>query len=185
MEERREEDQRETGKERRRRRRRRRRKEKRGELLSKRGIKTRCSTTELGNIKDGTIIERKRRHECIPLVTKMTKSKPLTAPERRTNDVFDEESIAVRSRWRNLAAFWILGLCNNYGYVVMLSAAHDILESKFGTTVSISLFHSFRRRISFAFRVGELAWWGKEKENSILSLFSPSLPSYRIQETIK
>ncbi|PBC34382.1 battenin [Apis cerana] len=64
----------------------------------------------------------------------MTKSKPLTAPERRTNDVFDEESIAVRSRWRNLAAFWILGLCNNYGYVVMLSAAHDILESKFGTT---------------------------------------------------
>lgn len=87
----------------------------------------------------------------------MTKSKPLTAPERRTNDVFDEESIAVRSRWRNFAAFWILGLCNNYGYVVMLSAAHDILESKFGTTVSITyiLFHSFRRRISFAFRRGE------------------------------
>lgn len=52
----------------------------------------------------------------------------------RNNDVFDEESVAVRSRWRNLAAFWVLGLCNNYGYVVMLSAAHDILVSKFGTT---------------------------------------------------
>lgn len=30
--------------------------------------------------------------------------------------------------WRDLVAFWFLGLCNNYGYVVMLSAAHDILE---------------------------------------------------------
>ncbi|XP_033188049.1 battenin [Bombus vosnesenskii] len=65
----------------------------------------------------------------------MAKGKPLTVSERRANDVFDEESIAVRSRWRNFAAFWILGLCNNYGYVVMLSAAHDILESKFGTTM--------------------------------------------------
>lgn len=31
--------------------------------------------------------------------------------------------------WRDLVAYWILGLCNNYGYVVMLSAAHDIVES--------------------------------------------------------
>lgn len=71
-------------------------------------------------------------------MARMAKGKPLTAPERRTTDAFDEESVAVRSRWRNFAAFWVLGLCNNYGYVVMLSAAHDILESKFGATVSIS-----------------------------------------------
>jgi len=32
---------------------------------------------------------------------------------------------------RLLTAFWILGLCNNYGYVVMLSAAHDILGDRF------------------------------------------------------
>lgn len=32
-----------------------------------------------------------------------------------------------RSLWRDLTAYWILGLCNNYGYVVMLSAAHDII----------------------------------------------------------
>lgn len=32
-----------------------------------------------------------------------------------------------RSLWRDLSAYWILGLCNNYGYVVMLSAAHDII----------------------------------------------------------
>lgn len=30
-------------------------------------------------------------------------------------------------RWRDLTAYWLLGLCNNYGYVVMLSAAHDII----------------------------------------------------------
>lgn len=29
---------------------------------------------------------------------------------------------------RNLAAFWLLGLCNNFAYVIMLSAAHDILH---------------------------------------------------------
>lgn len=31
-------------------------------------------------------------------------------------------------RWRDLTAYWILGLCNNYGYVVMLSAAHDVIK---------------------------------------------------------
>lgn len=30
-------------------------------------------------------------------------------------------------RWRDLTAYWILGLCNNFGYVVMLCAAHDII----------------------------------------------------------
>uniref|UniRef100_A0A7E4UQF1 Battenin n=1 Tax=Panagrellus redivivus TaxID=6233 RepID=A0A7E4UQF1_PANRE len=29
---------------------------------------------------------------------------------------------------RNLIAFWLLGLCNNFAYVIMLSAAKDILE---------------------------------------------------------
>lgn len=42
-----------------------------------------------------------------------------------------EEVSPKATRWRNLVAFWILGLCNNYGYVVMLSAAHDILQDKF------------------------------------------------------
>lgn len=32
-------------------------------------------------------------------------------------------------RWRDLMAFWLLGMCNNYGYVIMLSAAHDIIKS--------------------------------------------------------
>ncbi|KAK5600711.1 hypothetical protein CRENBAI_011867 [Crenichthys baileyi] len=33
-------------------------------------------------------------------------------------------------KWRNWIGFWLLGLCNNFAYVVMLSAAHDILEKQ-------------------------------------------------------
>ncbi|XP_074552262.1 battenin [Halichoeres trimaculatus] len=32
--------------------------------------------------------------------------------------------------WRNWSGFWLLGLCNNFAYVVMLSAAHDILKKQ-------------------------------------------------------
>lgn len=35
-----------------------------------------------------------------------------------------------RSQWKNAVGFWILGLCNNFSYVVMLSAAHDILKQE-------------------------------------------------------
>lgn len=38
--------------------------------------------------------------------------------------------------WRDYVAYWMLGLCNNYGYVVMLSAAHDII-GRFGSEVSV------------------------------------------------
>lgn len=49
----------------------------------------------------------------------------------------DVESNEVQkvNKIRNLVAFWILGLCNNYGYVVMLSAAHDILKERFDVSL--------------------------------------------------
>lgn len=51
--------------------------------------------------------------------------------ERKTSQA-DDEIATTTTRdpriWRDLVAYWFLGLCNNYGYVVMLSAAHDILE---------------------------------------------------------
>ncbi|XP_010621829.1 battenin isoform X1 [Fukomys damarensis] len=34
------------------------------------------------------------------------------------------------AQWKNVVGFWILGLCNNFSYVVMLSAAHDILRQE-------------------------------------------------------
>nr|XP_034992100.1 battenin isoform X1 [Zootoca vivipara]XP_034992101.1 battenin isoform X1 [Zootoca vivipara] len=39
-----------------------------------------------------------------------------------------ETTLDACSQWRNNVGFWLLGLCNNFAYVVMLSAAHDILS---------------------------------------------------------
>lgn len=41
--------------------------------------------------------------------------------------------------WRNILSFWILGLCNNYGFVVMLSAAYDIIKRFDAVSVRIRL----------------------------------------------
>ena len=40
------------------------------------------------------------------------------------------KSNQTNEKLRNLFAYWIFGLCNNYGYVVMLSAANDILHKQ-------------------------------------------------------
>lgn len=44
------------------------------------------------------------------------------------NDIEKQRKRRDPQQWRDLVAYWILGLCNNYGYVVMLSAAHDIID---------------------------------------------------------
>uniref|UniRef100_A0A673VLL4 Battenin n=1 Tax=Suricata suricatta TaxID=37032 RepID=A0A673VLL4_SURSU len=46
-----------------------------------------------------------------------------TAPEPRS-PLLDRPG----ALWKNAVGFWLLGLCNNFSYVVMLSAAHDILS---------------------------------------------------------
>ncbi|XP_058130305.1 battenin [Anopheles ziemanni] len=51
-----------------------------------------------------------------PSVVPLTEDDPEQAPPKD------------KGLWRDLVAYWILGLCNNYGYVVMLTAAHDILK---------------------------------------------------------
>uniref|UniRef100_A0A0N5AMN0 Battenin n=1 Tax=Syphacia muris TaxID=451379 RepID=A0A0N5AMN0_9BILA len=40
----------------------------------------------------------------------------------------EENNVNPRPKLRDELAFWILGLCNNFAYVVMLSAAEDILS---------------------------------------------------------
>lgn len=47
------------------------------------------------------------------------------------------ESISDDHKWRNILSFWMLGLCNNYGFVVMLSAAFDIIKRFDGVSVNI------------------------------------------------
>uniref|UniRef100_T1JBF2 Battenin n=1 Tax=Strigamia maritima TaxID=126957 RepID=T1JBF2_STRMM len=44
-----------------------------------------------------------------------------------------------RNKIRNLTGFWLLGLCNNYAYVIMLSAAHDILGTNFSNNTGTSI----------------------------------------------
>lgn len=44
-------------------------------------------------------------------------------------NVAEEEKFKDSARWRDLISYWIFGMCNNYGYVIMLSAAHDIIKS--------------------------------------------------------
>ncbi|EAT38159.1 AAEL009909-PB [Aedes aegypti] len=56
----------------------------------------------------------------------MTTTSAAAEDERSLND--DDQRPRDRGLWRDLVAYWILGLCNNYGYVVMLTAAHDILK---------------------------------------------------------
>lgn len=55
----------------------------------------------------------------------------------------DNVTTEDRSLWRDLLAFWILGLCNNYGYVVMLCAAHDIINKFDKSEVNFLHFFSF------------------------------------------
>lgn len=48
------------------------------------------------------------------------------------------QSHQEQRNYGNLVAYWILGLCNNFGYVVMLSAAHDILSENFNQNAEVS-----------------------------------------------
>ncbi|XP_054851524.1 battenin [Eublepharis macularius] len=48
--------------------------------------------------------------------------------EDESSFVESEATVDTCKKWRNIAGFWLLGLCNNFAYVVMLSAAHDILS---------------------------------------------------------
>lgn len=48
--------------------------------------------------------------------------------DKDSSEYAEEPIIQDKALWRDLLAFWILGLTNNYGYVVMLSAAHDIID---------------------------------------------------------
>ncbi len=43
-----------------------------------------------------------------------------------------EESRRRRTQWRNDAAFWLLGLINNSGYVIMMAVAKDIVPGAVG-----------------------------------------------------
>lgn len=54
-------------------------------------------------------------------------------PTRHQEDVKNNNNLKRNDKegeiWRNLLAYWILGLCTEIGYIIIISAAHDILHS--------------------------------------------------------
>jgi hypothetical protein len=64
---------------------------------------------------------------------------------------------ADKGLWRDLVAYWFFGLCNNFGYVVMLTAAHDIIDELSGAVVSLfyELLKDFRVIFDIRFRLGK------------------------------
>lgn len=67
-------------------------------------------------------------------------SRPSTSQQTPSNDnpitqTMHDQTIRDDHQWRNVLSFWILGLCNNYGFVVMLSAAYDIIKRFDGFSV--------------------------------------------------
>lgn len=50
-----------------------------------------------------------------------------------------DQQVQDDHNWRNILSFWVLGLCNNYGFVVMLSAAYDIIKRFDSVSVRIIL----------------------------------------------
>lgn len=47
--------------------------------------------------------------------------------------------------WRNVIAYWLLGLTTEFGYVLIISAAHDILQS-FGSNSNVIDLFSIRSK---------------------------------------
>ncbi|CRL01715.1 CLUMA_CG014931, isoform A [Clunio marinus] len=71
-------------------------------------------------------------------------SKQVIAVEKNDKEITTENDDAIKDveesvekvkdpgLWRDLVAYWMFGLCNNFGYVVMLTAAHDIINELSG-----------------------------------------------------
>ncbi|PIO60856.1 CLN3 protein [Teladorsagia circumcincta] len=49
-------------------------------------------------------------------------------PYRKIAMTYDSKSSTTTTDVRNMISFWIFGMCNNFGFSVMLSAAQDILN---------------------------------------------------------
>lgn len=52
---------------------------------------------------------------------------PTTNSHTETNNNLKKKS-ADPQLWRDVLAYWILGFCTEFGYVVMIAAANDILH---------------------------------------------------------
>lgn len=69
-----------------------------------------------------------------------------SAPSAQMSYNHEDEPVVLQPRepLRNCIAFWLLGLCNNFGYVIMLSAAFDILRKQQGKNTDDSDHEGFK-----------------------------------------
>lgn len=65
----------------------------------------------------------------------------------------DNQEVRNRSKLKDLVAFWIFGLCNNYGYVVMLTAAEDIINSRLVSIMESKIYLKLIRKCIFSLSV--------------------------------
>lgn len=74
--------------------------------------------------------------EQLPAILTQAVSAIQDRQQNNPNNVnISNQSLNDAHKWRNILSFWVLGLCNNYGYVVMLSAAYDIIKRFNGISV--------------------------------------------------
>lgn len=80
--------------------------------------------------------------------------RPQTSRQAQNNDSDnisrlepDVQQVQDDHNWRNILSFWVLGLCNNYGFVVMLSAAYDIIKRFDSISVRIISFRGHTKTI--------------------------------------
>jgi battenin len=65
---------------------------------------------------------------------------------------------AAPGLWRNSVAFWLCGCLNNIVYVVYLSAAEDLLETKAGIILLVSVLPGLLSKIALPFFVHSLSY---------------------------
>lgn len=65
--------------------------------------------------------------------------------EKEETDVEAAANNVPGKLWRDLVSYWIFGLCNNFGYVVMLTAAHSIIKDLNGGEVRLSFYNRLRQ----------------------------------------
>lgn len=68
----------------------------------------------------------------------------LNAKQLETLDSLETNKKTEKSEdsklWRDFLAYWILGLTSEFGYVLLICAAHDILHGFDGSNVTIAFF---------------------------------------------
>lgn len=109
-------------------------------------------------------------------------------PNGHGNSAPTVSSVHDVHKWRNTLSFWILGMCNNYGYVVMLSAAIDIIN-RFNRSLVREIrinYHlsSISVPVNCLFCIKRIVWKGKKETYRQNNAFKSNIPEFFTQKTV-